>query len=80
MSEGARLSGATALTLNGRAAYAKAFRETAAAVQGDGLGTPSAREAGITYQWAIADKRPLNLPQTIGNGCAVGDATTADID
>jgi hypothetical protein len=32
-----------------------------------------AREAGITYRWQIAGKRPLNIRQTIGNGCAFLD-------
>jgi hypothetical protein len=35
--------------------------------------TDITRAAGITYQWSIPDKRPLNLLQTIGNGCALFD-------
>lgn len=30
--------------------------------------------AGLTYEWQIAGPRPLNILQTIGNGCAFLDA------
>src|SRR5439155_5660986 len=29
--------------------------------------------AGVRYEWTIPDKRPLNILQTIGNGCAFLD-------
>src|SRR5258708_3042994 len=29
-----------------------------------------AEAAGIRYEWTIPGKRPLNILQTIGNGCA----------
>lgn len=32
-----------------------------------------AQEAGLHYRWAIPGKRPLNILQTIGNGCAFLD-------
>ncbi len=32
-----------------------------------------AASAGLNYQWTIAGKRPLNILQTIGNGCAFLD-------
>jgi hypothetical protein len=32
-----------------------------------------ADQAGLRYQWTIAGKRPLNILQTIGNGCAFLD-------
>jgi enediyne biosynthesis protein E4 len=32
-----------------------------------------AAQAGIHYQWSIPGKRPLNILQTIGNGCAFLD-------
>ncbi len=32
-----------------------------------------AESAGIRYEWVIPDKRPLNILQTIGNGCAFLD-------
>lgn len=32
-----------------------------------------AAQAGIDYRWSIAGKRPLNILQTIGNGCAFLD-------
>lgn len=32
-----------------------------------------ARTAGLNYRWAIEGKRPLNILQTIGNGCAFLD-------
>ena len=32
-----------------------------------------ARAAGLDYTWSIAGKRPLNILQTIGNGCAFLD-------
>lgn len=32
-----------------------------------------AREAGLNYTWTIAGTRPLNILQTIGNGCAFLD-------
>lgn len=32
-----------------------------------------AQEAGLTYRWKIAGKRPLTILQTIGNGCAFLD-------
>jgi hypothetical protein len=35
--------------------------------------TDVAAAAGIRYQWQIAGKRPLNILQTIGNGCAFLD-------
>jgi hypothetical protein len=31
------------------------------------------REAGLNYRWQIPGKRPLNILQTIGNGCAFLD-------
>jgi hypothetical protein len=30
-------------------------------------------EAGLNYRWTISGKRPLNILQTIGNGCAFLD-------
>jgi enediyne biosynthesis protein E4 len=30
-------------------------------------------QAGIKYRWSVAGKRPLNILQTIGNGCALFD-------
>jgi enediyne biosynthesis protein E4 len=33
----------------------------------------TARESGIDYQWKIPGRRPLNILQTIGNGCAFLD-------
>jgi hypothetical protein len=30
-------------------------------------------DSGLTYRWEIAGKRPLNILQTIGNGCAFLD-------
>ena len=35
--------------------------------------TDVAKAAGINYQWHIEGKRPLNILQTIGNGCAFLD-------
>jgi enediyne biosynthesis protein E4 len=32
-----------------------------------------AQQAGLNYQWVISGKRPLNILQTIGNGCALFD-------
>lgn len=32
-----------------------------------------AKQAGIDYEWKIEGKRPLNILQTIGNGCAFLD-------
>ena len=32
-----------------------------------------AEQAGLHYQWVVAGKRPLNILQTIGNGCAFLD-------
>jgi hypothetical protein len=32
-----------------------------------------AAQAGLDYRWVIAGKRPLNILQTIGNGCAFLD-------
>ncbi|HEX5324657.1 MAG TPA: FG-GAP-like repeat-containing protein [Capsulimonadaceae bacterium] len=32
-----------------------------------------AAAAGISYRWELASKRPLNILQTIGNGCAFLD-------
>jgi hypothetical protein len=32
-----------------------------------------AQEAGIRYRWSVPGKRPLNILQTIGNGCAFLD-------
>src|SRR5579859_6769894 len=32
-----------------------------------------AESAGVRYTWVIPDKRPLNILQTIGNGCAFLD-------
>src|SRR5438270_13558868 len=32
-----------------------------------------AAAAGLNYRWQIAGKRPLNILQTIGNGCAFLD-------
>jgi enediyne biosynthesis protein E4 len=32
------------------------------------------KEAGLGYRWTIPGKRPLNILQTIGNGCAFFDA------
>ena len=32
-----------------------------------------AQKAGLNYKWSIAGKRPLNILQTIGNGCAFVD-------
>ena len=32
-----------------------------------------AEEAGLRYTWIIPGKRPLNIRQTIGNGCALVD-------
>ena len=32
-----------------------------------------AQQAGLHYQWQIGGKRPLNILQTIGNGCAFLD-------
>jgi len=41
------------------------------------FGPPLFREvskaAGIDYRWEISGKRPLNILQTIGNGCAFFD-------
>lgn len=33
----------------------------------------AARDAGIQYRWEVQGKRPLNILQTIGNGCAFLD-------
>lgn len=53
-----------------------------APVASEGASSPSpepllfrevAQEAGLTYRWRIAGKRPLNILQTIGNGCAFLD-------
>ncbi|HZT44498.1 MAG TPA: VCBS repeat-containing protein, partial [Chthonomonadaceae bacterium] len=33
----------------------------------------AAKQAGLHYQWTIPGKRPLNILQTIGNGCAFLD-------
>ena len=30
-------------------------------------------ESGLHYQWEVPGKRPLNILQTIGNGCAFLD-------
>lgn len=38
-----------------------------------GLFTEVAEESGLHYRWEIAGKRPLNILQTIGNGCAFLD-------
>ena len=35
--------------------------------------TDISKSAGINYQWRIEGKRPLNILQTIGNGCAFLD-------
>src|SRR5690348_8590076 len=35
--------------------------------------TDMARSAGLNYRWEIPGKRPLNILQTIGNGCAFLD-------
>src|SRR5688500_2256603 len=35
--------------------------------------TDVAESAGLSYQWKIAGERPLNVLQTIGNGCAFLD-------
>ena len=32
-----------------------------------------ADQAGLRYQWVVPGKRPLNILQTIGNGCAFLD-------
>lgn len=32
-----------------------------------------AKEAGLSYKWEVVGKRPLNILQTIGNGCAFLD-------
>ena len=32
-----------------------------------------AQQSGLNYRWSIAGKRPLNILQTIGNGCAFLD-------
>jgi len=32
-----------------------------------------AEQAGLHYEWVVAGKRPLNILQTIGNGCAFLD-------
>ncbi len=37
------------------------------------LFTEVARAAGIDYRWTVEGKRPLNILQTIGNGCAFLD-------
>ena len=31
------------------------------------------KESGLNYRWTIPGKRPLNILQTIGNGCAFLD-------
>jgi enediyne biosynthesis protein E4 len=37
------------------------------------LFTERAKEAGLDYVWSVPGKRPLNILQTIGNGCAFLD-------
>jgi hypothetical protein len=39
----------------------------------DALFRDVAQSAGIRYEWVIPDQRPLNILQTIGNGCAFLD-------
>jgi hypothetical protein len=54
---------------------------TPAGGRGPGTETPStapwfkdtAGESGIRYEWRIPGSRPLNILQTIGNGCAFLD-------
>ncbi len=46
---------------------------TAAAMASSARFRDVARSAGLDYQWQIAGKRPLNILQTIGNGCAFLD-------
>ncbi|SRR5579884_121124 len=46
---------------------------TAAPKAGGGLFSDVTDAAGLHYQWQIAGKRPLNILQTIGNGCAFLD-------
>src|SRR5687768_1436368 len=35
--------------------------------------TEVAESSGLSYQWKIAGERPLNILQTVGNGCAFLD-------
>lgn len=35
--------------------------------------TDIAQQAGLNYRWSVPGKRPLNILQTIGNGCALFD-------
>jgi hypothetical protein len=37
-----------------------------------------AEQAGLHYRWTVAGKRPLNILQTIGNGCALLDYNNDD--
>ena len=45
----------------------------AAVPAGPPLFSDVAGAAGLHYQWVVAGKRPLNILQTIGNGCAFLD-------
>ena len=46
---------------------------TPAASASSGLFTEVTEQAGIRYKWVIEGTRPLNILQTIGNGCAFLD-------
>lgn len=49
--------------------YGKVFRQ-----EGDGIRfRDTARSAGLNYHWQIAGSRPLDILQSIGNGCAFLD-------
>ncbi|HEV2473989.1 MAG TPA: CRTAC1 family protein [Chthonomonadales bacterium] len=46
---------------------------TAASREAPALFRDVAAQAGLSYKWSIPGKRPLNILQTIGNGCAFLD-------
>ena len=55
------------------AAPPPAAQSAPAAPAGPPLFADIAEQAGVRYQWTVAGTRPLNILQTIGNGCAFLD-------
>ena len=48
-------------------------RDTSPGLAGDSLLVNVTRSAGIQYEWKVQGTHPLNILQTIGNGCAFLD-------
>jgi hypothetical protein len=57
----------------GKSAQARQPAATPAGAAADDLFIDTARSAGLDYAWSVPGKRPLNILQTIGNGCAFLD-------